>query len=61
MVGMHLGTPAILKPRKVGDLEGTFFVPDYQRGYRWGEDEVRRLWRTSRRPAPRSTTFSRLS
>lgn len=40
---MHLGTPAILKPRKVGDLEGTFFVPDYQRGYRWGEDEVRRL------------------
>jgi len=43
MVGMHLGTPAILKPRKVGDLEGTFSVPDYQRGYRWGEDEVRRL------------------
>ena len=43
MVGMRLGTPAILKPRKVGDLEGTFFVPDYQRGYRWGEDEVRRL------------------
>ena len=43
MVGMHLGTPAILIPRKVGDLEGTFFVPDYQRGYRWGEDEVRRL------------------
>jgi Protein of unknown function DUF262 len=40
---MHLGIPAILKPRKVGDLEGTFFVPDYQRGYRWGEDEVRRL------------------
>ncbi|WP_138757346.1 DUF262 domain-containing protein [Modestobacter altitudinis] len=40
---MHLGTPAILRPRKVGDLEGTFFVPDYQRGYRWGADEVRRL------------------
>ena len=40
---MHLGTPAILQPRKVGDVEGTFFVPDYQRGYRWGEDEVRRL------------------
>ena len=40
---MHLGSPAILTPRKVGDLEGTFFVPDYQRGYRWGEDEVRRL------------------
>jgi hypothetical protein len=43
MASMHLGTPAILRPRKVGDLEGTFFVPDYQRGYRWGEDEVRRL------------------
>jgi hypothetical protein len=43
MDSMQLGTPAILTPRKVGDLEGTFFVPDYQRGYRWGEDEVRRL------------------
>ena len=43
MARMPLGTPAILTPRKVGDLEGTFFVPDYQRGYRWGEDEVRRL------------------
>ncbi|MBY9075958.1 DUF262 domain-containing HNH endonuclease family protein [Nocardioides sp. WL0053] len=43
MGGMYLGTPAILKPRKVGDLEGTFFVPDYQRGYRWGEAEVRQL------------------
>lgn len=43
MDGMHLGTPTILRPRKVGDLEGTFFVRDYQRGYRWGEDEVRRL------------------
>jgi len=43
MVTMHLGNPTILKPRKVGDLEGTFCVPDYQRGYRWGQDEVRRL------------------
>jgi hypothetical protein len=43
MGSMQLGTPAILTPRKVGDLEGTFFIPDYQRGYRWGEDEVRRL------------------
>src|SRR4051794_32768436 len=40
---MQLGTPALLTPRKVGDLEGIFFVPDYQRGYRWGEDDVRRL------------------
>ena len=43
MGSMHLGPPAILQPRKVGDLEGTFFVRDYQRGYRWGADEVRRL------------------
>lgn len=40
---MHPGTTTILHPRKVGDLEGHFVVPDYQRGYRWGEDEVRRL------------------
>ncbi|MSO78875.1 MAG: DUF262 domain-containing protein [Acidimicrobiia bacterium] len=43
MCSMQLGTPTILTPRKVGDLEGIFFVADYQRGYRWGEDEVRRL------------------
>lgn len=42
-VRMDLGTAAILEPRNVGDLKGSFFVPDYQRGYRWGEDEVRRL------------------
>lgn len=40
---MHLGTRAILTPRKVGELEGSFFVPDYQRGYRWGKEEVTRL------------------
>jgi hypothetical protein len=43
MVSMPLGTPAILEPRLVDNLEGAFFIPDYQRGYRWGEDEVRRL------------------
>lgn len=40
---MDLGTPAILTPRLVDDVRGEFFVPDYQRGYRWGADEVRRL------------------
>lgn len=40
---MVLGTPAILTPRLVDELEGEFFIPDYQRGYRWGKDEVRRL------------------
>jgi len=34
---------ALLEPRLVGEVEGTFSVRDYQRGYRWGADEVRRL------------------
>ena len=25
------------------DIKGCFFVPDYQRGYRWGEEEVKQL------------------
>jgi conserved hypothetical protein len=29
--------------KNVLDIEGTFFVPDYQRGYRWGENEVKQL------------------
>lgn len=32
-----------LERRLVGDIEGGFFVPSYQRGYRWGPDEVLRL------------------
>lgn len=32
-----------LETKLVGDIEGTFFVPSYQRGYRWGKDEVLRL------------------
>ena len=27
----------------VGDIEGDFYVPSYQRGYRWGETEILRL------------------
>lgn len=27
----------------VGDIKGDFFVPSFQRGYRWGEHEVRQL------------------
>ncbi len=33
----------LLTTRFVGDIEGDFFIPAYQRGYRWGEQEVRRL------------------
>lgn len=32
-----------LRPLLVGDIVGEFFVPAYQRGYRWGRDEVTRL------------------
>ena len=34
---------ALLEPIYVGDIKGRFFVPAYQRGYRWGEVEVRNL------------------
>lgn len=34
---------ATLVNKFVGDLDGHFVVPDYQRGYRWGTTEVERL------------------
>lgn len=34
---------ATLEPRLVGSISGDFFVCAYQRGYRWGEQEVRLL------------------
>lgn len=33
----------ILETKLVGDIRGTFWVPSYQRGYRWGRHEVLRL------------------
>lgn len=33
----------LLQTKLVSEIEGTFFIPSYQRGYRWGEDEVLRL------------------
>ncbi len=33
----------ILETKLVADIKGEFYVPSYQRGYRWGEDEVTRL------------------
>ena len=33
----------LLETKYVGEIKGTFYVPSYQRGYRWGEDEVLRL------------------
>ena len=32
-----------LETKLVGEISGDFFVPSYQRGYRWGKDEVTRL------------------
>lgn len=32
-----------LETKLVGSVEGHFFVPSYQRGYRWGREEVLRL------------------
>ena len=32
-----------LDTKLIGDIRGAFFVPDYQRGYRWGETEVNTL------------------
>ncbi len=33
----------ILGTKLVGKINGQFFIPDYQRGYRWGQEEVLRL------------------
>lgn len=30
----------ILGTKNVGDITGQFYLPDYQRGYRWGKDEI---------------------
>ena len=34
---------AYLEPRIVGNIDGRFYVPAYQRGYRWGRVEVGKL------------------
>ena len=33
----------ILEAKKVSDIKGIFVVPDYQRGYRWCEQQVKTL------------------
>jgi len=43
---MELATQVAQSPlghKLVGDIRGTFFVPRYQRGYRWDTDDVQRL------------------
>lgn len=43
--GMSTDAPVSsrLLQRRVGELSGNFLVPDYQRGYRWGESEINHL------------------
>jgi hypothetical protein len=38
-----MGISGLLEDRFVGSIEGRFFIPAYQRGYRWGVEEVTRL------------------
>lgn len=33
----------VLETKLVGEIQGEFLIPAYQRGYRWGKDEVTRL------------------
>lgn len=33
----------LLETKAVSSIEGEFFIPSYQRGYRWGKNEVERL------------------
>lgn len=40
---MTTTTNASLAGKTIGEIEGRFFVPDYQRGYRWTEAQVRAL------------------
>ena len=41
---MILSKPDIkLETKLVGFVEGKFSIPSFQRGYRWGQDEVTRL------------------
>ena len=32
-----------LEPKLVGDISGNFFIPSYQRGYRWDKEQIEKL------------------
>lgn len=38
-----MGKDIILDTKLVGQIKGKYYIPSYQRGYRWGEEEVIRL------------------
>lgn len=35
-----MSTNIILETKFVADISGSFYIPSYQRGYRWSETEV---------------------
>lgn len=39
----QLNTSIILETKSVSEISGKFFVPAYQRGYRWGKEATRLL------------------
>lgn len=50
----------VLETRPVVEIKGNFLVPSYQRGYRWGEDEVTRLLDDVYQTGRGTTVFSLL-
>lgn len=38
-----MNTGIILDTKLVSEIKGEFYIPSYQRGYRWGKNEVTRL------------------
>ena len=38
-----MNTGIVFDTKLVSSIKGEFFIPSYQRGYRWGENEVIRL------------------
>ena len=38
-----MSSKIILDTKLVGKIDGRFFIPSYQRGYRWRQEEVKRL------------------
>lgn len=39
----HENSEILLETKYIGDIRGNFHIPSFQRGYRWGKDQVTRL------------------